>query len=505
MNLGNKHQVIFDDLEKDFKEHLNLHNNNRILLTAPYGQGKSTFLKEFFENNSSSYTVIKIYPVNYTINSSEDIFELIKFDIATQLMVLAENHVEKEDFSLLLTSQMFVMNKLVLLPFVTAILTAFGTVGKSASKLIELSKESFLQNKKFNQDAQIDEGIELLDYIKRMEKKTGHSREMDPISLLIADLISRIKGQKETILLIDDLDRLDPEHIFRLFNIFSGHFDVINGESKFGFDKTIFVCDIDNIRNIFSHRYGMNVDFKGYIDKFYSLIPFHFDSKTYIMKEIYSLLQNLTINNNKSDYIIREILLRNENGDMIYKCVEHVILTFIDANFINLRSLQQASITTNKELLIEKNDTSAFNVRDYPIIWIFYTLKDLIGSWELLDEKFKILSDKFDNSYKARTNKLYALSMDSVKNALIEYCIPFNREGVKILYKDEPTKDCCLKLPDLGVMLEYEYVRKNTNSNTCSIKLNEVINLKNKGMDINLNALIVRTYRQCRSKRILLD
>lgn len=505
MNTNSKHQIKFNDLEKDFKEHLNLHNNSRILFTSPYGQGKSTFLKEFFEENSNSYTVVKIYPVNYTINSSEDIFELIKFDIVTQMMILAENHLEKEDFSLLLTSQMFVLNKLQLLPFVTAILSAFGSVGKSASKLIELSKESYVDNKKFHTNVQIDQGLDLLDYIKKMENKLGHSREMDAISILISDLISRIKGHTKIVLLIDDLDRLDPEHIFRLFNIFSGHFDIINGESKFGFDKTIFVCDIDNIRNIFSHRYGMNVDFKGYIDKFYSLVPFHFDSKTFIMKEIYSLLQTLTIDKNKSDYIVREILLRNENGDIIYKCFEHLVLTFIEANFINLRSLQQTSITTNKELLIEKNNNSAFNIRDYPILWIFFALKDLVGSWDLLDEKFKILSDKFDNSYIARANKLYTPSIDSVKTAIIEYCIPFNRDGVRILYKEESTKGYCLKLSDLGVMFEYEYIRKNLDSNTCIIKLNEIVNLRNEGMDINLNSLIVRTYRQCRSKRILTD
>ena len=38
------------------------------------------------------------------------------------------------------------------------------------------------------------------------------------------------------------------------------------------------VCDITNIRNIFSNRYGQNVDFSGYIDKFYSKEVFEFDN-----------------------------------------------------------------------------------------------------------------------------------------------------------------------------------------------------------------------------------
>ncbi len=513
MNTNSKHQIKFNDLEKDFKEHLNLHNNSRILFTSPYGQGKSTFLKEFFEDEYIDFTVIKLFPVNYSISPNEDIFELIKFDIVTQLMVMAKDYLEKEDFSILLTSQVFVKERFKANQLTSFFLSALSMLGKTDFEIIDLLMPKLIDATartsknwwKFHKKAQIDEEKKLSQYLRELQGKTGQPYEMDAISILISNLISRIKGHTKTVLLIDDLDRLDPEHIFRLFNIFSGHFDIINGESKFGFDKTIFVCDIDNIHNIFSHRYGMNVDFKGYVDKFYSLVPFHFDSKTFIMKEIYSLLQSLTIDKNKSDYIVREILLRDENGDMIYKCFEHLVLTFIDANFINLRSLQQTCIITNKELLTEKNNNSAFNVRDYPILWIFFALKDLVGSWDLLDEKIKILSDKFDNSYIARANKLYTPSIDSVKTAIIEYCIPFNRNGVKILHKEEPTKGCCLKLSDIGVMFEYEYVRKNMDSNTCSIKLNEVINLENKGMDINLNALIVRTYRQCRSKRILTD
>ena len=79
-----------------------------------------------------------------------------------------------------------------------------------------------------------------------------------------------IENKVTTVLLIDDLDRLDPEHVFRLFNIFSAHYDDVTESNKFGFDKIIFVCDINNIQQMFNHRYGINVEFNGYIDKFYS-------------------------------------------------------------------------------------------------------------------------------------------------------------------------------------------------------------------------------------------
>ena len=63
---------------------------------------------------------------------------------------------------------------------------------------------------------------------------------------------------------MDDLDRLDPESIFRLLNIFSSFFDR-NQKNKFGFDKIIIVADYENIKNIFHHKYGEETDFEGYM------------------------------------------------------------------------------------------------------------------------------------------------------------------------------------------------------------------------------------------------
>ena len=80
------------------------------------------------------------------------------------------------------------------------------------------------------------------------------------------------------VLIIEDLDRIDPAHIFRILNVFSAHFDrhtpgVVEfettcGGNKFCLDKIISVCDIDNIKNIYAHIYGEKTDFIGYISKF---------------------------------------------------------------------------------------------------------------------------------------------------------------------------------------------------------------------------------------------
>ncbi len=88
------------------------------------------------------------------------------------------------------------------------------------------------------------------------------------------------------------MDRIDPEHIFRIFNVFSAQFDLDKDENKFGFDKIILVCDLDNIRNIFANKYGQNVDFSGYIDKFYDII-FNFEHT----EEAVEFLKQMLINN----------------------------------------------------------------------------------------------------------------------------------------------------------------------------------------------------------------
>lgn len=56
---------------------------------------------------------------------------------------------------------------------------------------------------------------------------------------------------------------MDPEHIFRILNVFSAHFgddlDADFSHNKFGFDKVLLLCDYDNIKNIYHHFYGLKV------------------------------------------------------------------------------------------------------------------------------------------------------------------------------------------------------------------------------------------------------
>lgn len=109
---------------------------------------------------------------------------------------------------------------------------------------------------------------------------------------MIYNIISDYKKSsgKEVVLIIEDLDRIDPAHIFRILNVFSAHFDnQLYGEgNKYNFDKIITVCDYDNIKNIYHHVYGDKTDFIGYISKFSNIEPFNYS--------LYNLLKEYIIN-----------------------------------------------------------------------------------------------------------------------------------------------------------------------------------------------------------------
>lgn len=121
-----------------FKEHLDINNNNRILFSAPFGSGKTTFLDEFFTANENEYTVVKLYPINYSVSQNEDVFELIKFDLLFELITKHKLSDEVNNYSFLLMIQMFFLNNNIdfksLLP---VIIKQFGKIGKGSVEVYE--------------------------------------------------------------------------------------------------------------------------------------------------------------------------------------------------------------------------------------------------------------------------------------------------------------------------------------------------------------------------------
>ncbi len=416
----NEIRIDHSTIGADFLAHLGFAENNRILFTAPFGAGKSTFLQEIFGKNRDYFT-INLFPVNYSVSANEDVFELIKFDLLLELLgrYKEEIDLQKEDFSALLLSQMFVLKELKLTPIIFAILKQSGKIGKSAVDIIEEVKKQYDDFKKKMTD---DESKNISIFINLIQAQKGTEHEMDSISTLIKDLVGRVKEKKNktsSVLIIDDLDRLDPEHTFRLINIFSAHFDKIDNSNKFGFDKVIFVCDFENIRKIFHHKYGIEVDFSGYSDKFFSLLPYQFDNRQFIKEKTGEIIKKIKFGHNIS-------WLAN-NNDRFFTSTKAVIQSLVDTRQLNLRMLFNYPNLIVPDTYFGKSKEFFQNTFDSPIVVLFYLLKNFYGSFDILRSKLKYLHERLGrNSLTSNSNDLYFISNgESINKTLISYCLPF--------------------------------------------------------------------------------
>lgn len=418
--VSNEVRINHSTIEKHFLGHLALRENNRILFTAPFGAGKSTFLQEVFWENKDYFT-ISLFPINYSVSANEDVFELIKFDLLLELLGKYKKEVDlqKEDFSTLLLSQMFVLKELKLTPIIFAILKQCGKIGKSAVNIIEEVKKQYDDFKTKMTD---DESENIYTFLNLIQDQKGSEHEMDSISTLIKNLVDRVKQKRNgisSVLIIDDLDRLDPEHTFRLINIFSAHFDKLDNSNKFGFDKVIFVCDFENIRKIFHHKYGGDVDFSGYSDKFFSLVPYQFDNRQFIKEKIGEIIDKIKFGDNVSWLF--------HNNDRFFTSTKAVIQALVDTRQLNLRMLFNYPTLIVPDTYFGKNKEFFQNTFEAPIVVLFYLLKNFYGSFDILRLKLKYLHERLGrNSLTSNSNDLYFISDgESINKTLISFCLPF--------------------------------------------------------------------------------
>ncbi len=389
--------IPINSIEADFEDFLSPKTNTRIIFSGPFGIGKTYFLDRFFKNKNKKYLPIFLRPVNYSLLSNEDVFRLIKYDILLQLINVDGFAIEKEfEFSGLEYANFFVgENKFLILQNLLKLIPKIqSTVDgiENFSKLIE----AFGKGKKEIND---DSDLKLL-FEFQHETQDNFLLEYDHVSQFIADKLDELAEAKKTevqlkkVLIIDDLDRLDPEHIFRLFNVFSAHFDHVNyysnGEdikdNKFGFDKVIFVCDIENIRRLFAHKYGIGVDFSGYIDKFYS-------------KRLYYLFQKHAFEKYISPYLDNKFHKLDLGGPLL-NTIKFFLQLLFQGNQLNIRDINRigdlhlsAIITKenkfkNDEIQLNKlNAPSNAKLRNYTICTALYIFSHHFGSSSVLKEK----------------------------------------------------------------------------------------------------------------------
>lgn len=376
--------------KQQFTAHLGLEKNHRIIFSGGFGTGKTYFLDKFFKDHLK-YEAIHIYPINYSVASNEDIFELIKYDIFFKLLEKGLDF-EKVEIDKGTFLPFFLNNHSTeIIPFLLGVIPKVGASLKDiANGLIELNKKF---EKEFK-EANLTEQDKIISYLSGFKDKKGINEE-DLYTQLICELVSKLKAdEKEIVLVVDDLDRIDPEHIFRIMNIFSAHVDIKKdrNKNKFDFDKIILVCDIENIRKIFANRYGADVDFSGYIDKFFSRSIFYYDLSPEMIKSVNKLFHSVEL-----DYGDKKMTLGEVRKDVAGAIIKQILYSFIQYNLISIRILNR--IFLGGQVLKERNiwrkgQYDALTNNDIEIVKAIDFLLFLFQNYELLIENFKLLGDK---------------------------------------------------------------------------------------------------------------
>ncbi|CAL2075416.1 P-loop NTPase fold protein [Tenacibaculum sp. 190524A02b] len=314
----------------EFTNHLNESKN--VFFSGVFGIGKTTYLKEFFTEYEYLYNCFHLYPVNYSISSNQDVFELLKYDLLFELIQkkeLDKNYVQNKDTLKAYAKENWFDLIINLVQYIPQI----GKSIKGFSNQLEQTTNDIkeLYGKEFN--------TEIDSFINVLEKKSGFLYENDLITKYINTQLILLKeeNRKENVLILDDLDRIDPDHIFRLLNVFSASFDENRyNQNRFSFDKIIIVADFNSLKSIYNHKFGENSNFKGYINKFYTKKVFHLTFKESLLSKFkihctiypeeynifYLSLLELLFNNGDLDFRQLDNLVKSKETPFIIKNIK---------------------------------------------------------------------------------------------------------------------------------------------------------------------------------------
>ena len=320
MEEDNHFNIPVDEAIMRFYEHLNAHE--RTILSAKFGDGKTYFLQKFMEDEKvkEGYTFLTLYPVNYQVAENRDIFELVKYDLLIQMFA---QKILSPEFKLTKAQALAWCLQLHapsiaegLLPIISDLCLDEKSVKVVAAiltgkKLLDKVKQKVTDLEESVRDKQIDQ------FLKEMSKNPISGQ--DVITGIIQQGIVDFKKtypDKEIVLVIEDLDRMDPAHLFRILNVFSAHIDhhyrlganpsTSYIGNKFGLDKVVFVMNYKNTESIYKHFYGPEADFIGYINKFCSSNYFTY-SFNQLKEEYYykRIIDNTRIDSNTVRLFIR--------------------------------------------------------------------------------------------------------------------------------------------------------------------------------------------------------
>lgn len=258
---------------QDFKQVFE--KESRIIFSARFGDGKSYFLKEFmksYDEKDNDYYFITLHPVNYVVEENRDVIEYIKRDILFQLIKDNRIYDFKEGYDKIFDAVCNVESLFKLADFAVSIIPVKGL--KEGYKALK-GLVSTIEEKRKEQDV-----LHVVDdYLNGFYGKLGSISECDAFTYLIQKSLDQMMAK--SVLIIEDLDRIDPAHLFRIMNVLSSQVDnpyyseVPNG-NKFGFDKIILVMDYEIARHLFHHFYGKEANYEGYMNKFLNTLPYSY-------------------------------------------------------------------------------------------------------------------------------------------------------------------------------------------------------------------------------------
>ena len=215
---------------KDFVQYLD--STDRIILSARFGDGKTHLLNALRNDETANkeYEFFTIYPVNYSVAPNEDVFEYIKRDIIVQLN--ERGLLNNIDLEAILDSLINFEDVVSIISFILSFIPGGTLYNKIFDRFCKI-KERYEQ-KKHTADK----------YLSTFAKQKGSIYEEDGYTKLIRETIKWMgedhemngpawKGKKP-VLIIEDLDRLDPKHLFRILNVISAHMEDGNTPDKVG-------------------------------------------------------------------------------------------------------------------------------------------------------------------------------------------------------------------------------------------------------------------------------
>ena len=283
--------IPVDDTMEKFENHLLSHD--RVILSAKFGDGKTFFLNQFKEkykkDKNSPFEFITLYPVNYQVLPNNDIFNLIKHDVLLQMLQLKMIDVNYEVTDKM-AAEFYIQSHFgsVAETFISMLsaVEANDAVSKAVITGLRVGKLfKSLRNKIDKYKEEIDQTSFLDKYLSSFDDNSVY--ENDVVTKIIRDNIETYQkvNKKRIVLVIEDMDRLDPAHLFRILNVFTAQMDygyrcfVPNEKdtlvgNKFGVCNVVFVMHEGNTKAIFHHFYGE--DYKGYMSKFYNKDIFTF-------------------------------------------------------------------------------------------------------------------------------------------------------------------------------------------------------------------------------------